>query len=127
MENGNVGTRYITSLFPLISTAMISRVSQSENHNRPSCQRGDSTNARPVSRVCASRFEDDITNLPINGWSIHAFRPTARRHEAGKKSNNHREHRRGEAIRSKRKRSSTDHDDHEPYGRERRQTRTNAQ
>ena len=39
---------------PSRSTAMISCAPQSENHSRPSCQRGDSANARPVIRVCSS-------------------------------------------------------------------------
>ena len=49
MQNGKVdGTRAMTSLSPSRSTAMISCAPQSENHSRPSCQRGDSPNARPL-------------------------------------------------------------------------------
>src|SRR5258707_15798697 len=53
---GNDGklTLTITSLLPSRLTAIISCAPQSANHRRPSYQRGDSPNARPVNRVCIS-------------------------------------------------------------------------
>src|SRR5713101_3217063 len=54
MLNGNDGMRAMTSLLPSTSAATISWATQLENHRRPSCQRGDSPNARPVNRVCSS-------------------------------------------------------------------------
>src|SRR5207248_950110 len=51
-QNANaVGTWAMTALFPSASTATISCVPQLPNHRRPSCQRGDSPIARPVSRM----------------------------------------------------------------------------
>src|SRR5438876_126192 len=52
-------TLTMTSLLPSRLTAIISCAPQSANHRRPSCQRGDSPNARPVNRVCIS----DISRL----------------------------------------------------------------
>src|SRR5918995_1844044 len=43
-----------TSQFPSRSTARTSSAPQCENHNRPSCQRGDSTYARPSTRTRTS-------------------------------------------------------------------------
>src|SRR5215211_3287667 len=54
MQNGNEGTRTMTSLSPSRSTATTSCVPQSENQRRSSCQRGDSPNAMPVIRICGS-------------------------------------------------------------------------
>ena len=50
-REGGPTPRTITSLLPSRSTAMISPAPQSENHSRPSCQRGDSPRAMPVRRV----------------------------------------------------------------------------
>ena len=44
----------MTSLLPSRSTATTSSAAQSESQRRPLCQRGDSPNARPVSRICGS-------------------------------------------------------------------------
>src|SRR5215208_7306051 len=53
-----------TSLLPSRSTATISWVPQLENHRRPSCQRGDSPIARPLSRICGSGIEDSFVREP---------------------------------------------------------------
>src|SRR5215208_1032070 len=53
-----------TSLLPSRSTATISCVPQLENQRRPSCQRGDSPIARPLSRICGSGTEDSFLREP---------------------------------------------------------------
>src|SRR5262249_45961526 len=60
MQNGKDGTRTMTSLLPSRSTATTSCAPQSENHRRPSCQRGDSPKAMPVIRVCSLATEDSF-------------------------------------------------------------------
>src|SRR5437660_11580405 len=71
IQNGIVvGTRTMTSLFPSRSTATTSCLPQLENHRRPSCQRGDSPNPRPVNRVRTSGtlgicVESFIVFLPL--------------------------------------------------------------
>jgi hypothetical protein len=62
IENGNEGTRAISSLSPSGSTAISCSAPQSVNHNRPSCQRGHSPNEIPVISVCSS-------DMGERGWS----------------------------------------------------------
>jgi hypothetical protein len=60
-HNGNDDPSSTTSLLPSRSTAITSWVPQSENHNRPSCQRGCSPNTSPPSNVRSS----DIARPPL--------------------------------------------------------------
>jgi hypothetical protein len=43
---------------------------QSANHRRTVCQRGDSRNARPVSRVCTSGAGDGFEDITTSSWII---------------------------------------------------------
>src|SRR5437879_5359379 len=64
---GNDGklTLTMTSLLPSRLTARISCAPQSATHRRPSCQRGDSPNARPVNRVCSSGIGRLLLSKPL--------------------------------------------------------------
>src|SRR5215510_3621105 len=63
MQNGRLkGTRRTTSRLPSRSVAMISWAPQSENQRRPSCQRGDSPIAKPVSNVFISGIEECVVD-----------------------------------------------------------------
>ena len=74
------GPRPITSLLPSRSTATISSAPQLENHSRPSCQRGDSGIARPLSstrgcmtweelRAIRPPFDERFfRRLDLRGW-----------------------------------------------------------
>src|SRR6266536_4833213 len=59
---GNDGklTLTMTSLLPSRLTAIISCAPQSATHRRPSCQRGDSPNARPVKWYAFQTYEDSF-------------------------------------------------------------------
>src|SRR5919204_4954728 len=61
-----VGTWRTTSLVPCSSTATTSPVPQFATHRRPSCQRGDSPIARPVSSVRGSGI---VLQHPVQGLS----------------------------------------------------------
>src|SRR6516225_5095735 len=72
-QHGNDGALRMTSLFPLRSTAITSCVPQSENHSRPSCQRGCSPKRMPVIKV--------LTNQPLLSHATaghHSERSTTR-------------------------------------------------
>ena len=61
MLNGSDGSRTTTSLLPSRSTAITSCASQSANHNRPSCHRGDSGNTKS----CISTFGSVTVKRPF--------------------------------------------------------------
>src|SRR5206468_827804 len=56
-------------------TAIISCAPQSATHRRPSCQRGDSPNARPVNRVCISDIGRLLLTKPLcSSFCLHLAR-----------------------------------------------------
>src|SRR5215471_10910562 len=65
MGNDGKLTLTMTSLLPSRATARISCAPQSATHRRPSCQRGDSPNARPVNRVCMSGITRLVLTQPL--------------------------------------------------------------
>src|SRR6266568_6170388 len=88
MHIGNDGkpARNTISVPPSRSTATTSCAPQSENHRRPSCQRGDSPNAIPVVRACSSDIEVSSEGITISSrrevWWVSMSRLCARRLDA---------------------------------------------
>src|SRR5260370_13051828 len=78
---GNDGklTLTITSLLPSRLTALISCAPQSATHRRPSCQRGDSPKARPVTSLCSSGIGRLLLTQPLcSSFCLHLARRNRR-------------------------------------------------
>src|SRR6266481_5547460 len=80
-HSGNDGKLTLTMTSRLLSrsTARISCAPQSATHRRPSCQRGDSPKARPVTRLCSSGIGRLLLTQPLcSSFCLHLARRNRR-------------------------------------------------